>query len=84
MSPGRCGPNGRTVRRGRQQEYASTSRMLRILRFILFAFADGDDQSTPFNAQLFHDNYGDGDGTVFDDGDGGGGIGSAVPGADDN
>jgi len=45
-------------------------------------FADGDDQSIPFNTQFFHDDYDDGDGPGFDDGDDGGGVGSAAPGAD--
>ena len=51
-------------------------------KLILFAPTDGEDQSIPFNTQFFHDDYDDGDGLGFDDGDDGGGNGSAAPGVD--
>jgi condensin complex subunit 2 len=47
------------------------------LNLSLLALAEGDDQSIPFNTQFFHDDFDDGDGPGFDDGDEGGGIGSA-------
>ena len=59
-----------------------TSRIFGILKIIFLALADGDDQSIPFNTQFFHDDYDDGDGPGFDDGDDGGGNGSAAPGVD--
>jgi len=58
------------------------SRMFGISKPTLFALADGDDQSIPFNTQFFHDDYDDGDGAGFDDGDDGGGNGSTAPGVD--
>lgn len=42
---------------------------------------DGDDPAIPFNTQFFHDDFDD-DAPGFDDGDDGGGVGSAVPGAE--
>lgn len=50
--------------------------------FISFAPKDGDDQAIPFNTQFFHDDFDDGDGPGFDDGDDGGGIGSAALGGE--
>jgi len=46
------------------------------------ALADGDDPAIPFNTQFFHDDFDDGEGPGFDDGDDGGGIGSTAPGAE--
>ena len=48
-------------------------------RFTSFVLEDGDDQAIPFNTQFFHDDFDDGDGPGFDDGDDGGGV---VPGAE--
>jgi len=58
------------------------SRTFGTSKFILVVFADGDDQSIPFNTQFFHDDYDDGDGPGFDDGDDGGGNGSTALGVD--
>ena len=43
-----------------------TSKSFGTSKLILFAFADGDDQSIPLNTQFFHDDYDDGDGPGFD------------------
>ena len=51
------------------------------MELISFVPEDGDDQAIPFNTQFFHDDFDDGDGPGFDDGDDGGGIGSVAPGA---
>ena len=45
-----------------------------------FTPIDGDDQAIPFNTQFFHDDYDDGDGPGFDDGDDGGGVAAGAEG----
>ena len=79
----------RTKRQDGQERMAtrvSTSRpensgnlQIHSIRLLL---ADGDDQAIPFNTQFFHDDFDDGDGPGFDDGEDGGGIGSTAPGAE--
>ena len=54
----------------------------RSLQLISLVPQVGDDQAIPFNTQFFHDDFDDGDGPGFDDGDDGGGIGTTAPGAE--
>jgi condensin complex subunit 2 len=73
---------GRSGEDGNESKSPTHPEFLETLKFISFALADGDDQAIPFNTQFFHDDFDDGDGPGFDDGDDGGGIGSAAPGAE--
>lgn len=73
---------GRSGEDGNESKFPHFVEVLGILEFTLFThFVDGDEQAIPFNTQFFHDDFDD-DGAGFDDGDDGGGIGSAVPGVE--